>query len=371
MEKTKVMFFIYEMGAGGAARTLLNIINHLDRTRFTPVLVTLNFSGTYEQELAEDVTFIKLETKRLRKAIFPLAKVIRAEKPHIVFSTQFPDLNVAAILANLFSFTRAKSIVREADHFGGGFRTNTRLFITGFFYKCSRQVISLSEGVKENLVRRYKIKPGHIQVIHNPIDVENIQAKMNEEIDAEHRNLFATEDNVIVTAGRLVEQKDQQTLLKAFAAVHARIKSRLVILGEGPLQATLEQQAAELNIGEHVHFIGFQSNPYRYFRRADAFVLASKHEGFSHVIAEALATGTPVVSTDCRSGPAEVLNDGEFGSLCEVGNDAQMAEQIAEVLSLSEKERTECVGKGYKRAKDFDAGQIVAQYEETFLRTLT
>ncbi|AXF56520.1 glycosyltransferase [Salicibibacter kimchii] len=368
MEKTKVMFFIYELGAGGAARTLLNIINHLDRTRFTPILVTLNFKGTYEQELADDVTFIKLDTKRLRKAIFPLAKVIRTEKPHIVFSTQFPDLNVAAILANLFSFTRAKSIVREADHFGGSFRANTKLLITGLFYKFARQVISLSEGVKENLVRRYKIKPAHIQVIHNPIDVENIQEKMNEAIDAEHRDLFAPEENVIVTAGRLVAQKDQQTLLKAFAHVNTRMKSRLVILGEGPLQATLEQQAVELNIDTRVHFIGFQNNPYRYFHKADVFALSSKHEGFSHVIAEALATGTPVVSTDCRSGPAEVLNNGEFGSLCEVGNDEQMAGQIVEAMSFSGKERVE---KGCKRAKDFDAGQIVAQYEETFLRTIT
>ncbi|QDI91619.1 glycosyltransferase [Salicibibacter halophilus] len=371
MEKTKVMFFIYEMGAGGAARTLLNIINHLDRTRFTPILVTLNFNGTYEQELADDVTFIKLDTKRLRKAIFPLAKVIRAEKPRLVFSTQFPDLNVAAILSNLFSFTPAKSIVREADHFGGSFRANTRLFFTGLFYKISHQVISLSEGVKENLVKRYKVKPNHIQVIHNPIDVENIQEKMNETLEAEHEHLFDTEDKVIVTAGRLVEQKDQQTLLKAFSAMQTRVKSRLVILGEGPLQASLQQQAAELNIETRVHFIGFQNNPYRYFHKADVFVLSSKHEGFSHVIAEALATGTPVVSTNCRSGPAEVLQDGAFGSLCEVGNDVQMAEQIVDVLSLSNKERAERVEKGYARAKDFDAGHIVAQYEETFLRTLT
>ncbi|SDJ25925.1 glycosyltransferase [Natribacillus halophilus] len=370
MKKVNVLFFIYELGAGGAARTLLNIINHLDRTRFNPILVTLNFDGAYEQDLASDVKMIKLNTQRLRKAVFPLAKVIRKENIDLVFSTQFPDLNVIAILGNFFSFTRAKSIVREADHFGGGFRTNAKLLITGLFYKYARQVISLSEGVKENLVRRYKVKADNIKVIHNPVDIENIQEKMNEDIEAEHKNIFATEEPVIITAGRLVEQKDQQTLLRAFAKVNQQLKSRLLILGEGPLLESLQQQAEDLNVKERVYFIGFQDNPYRYFQRADLFVLSSKHEGFSHVIAEALASGTLVVSTDCHSGPAEVLNEGEFGTLCEVGNETQMASQIVEVLTLSDQQRVDSVQKGYKRAHDFKAEHIVQQYEQTFMDAL-
>lgn len=150
MEKKKVLFFIYQMGAGGAARTLLNIINNIDRLKFEPILVTLDFNGNYEDKVKSDITFIKLNTKRLRKAIIPLAKVIREEKVDLVFST-IPNYNTIAILANFLSFTRAKNIVREADNLGGNTITNLKLIGYGWLYKLSSQVIALSEGVKENL----------------------------------------------------------------------------------------------------------------------------------------------------------------------------------------------------------------------------
>src|SRR5690625_7474682 len=105
------------MGAGGAARTLLNILNHLDRNKFEPVLVTLDYNGSYEASLKSDVTFIKLETKRLRSAILPLAKVIRKQQPDIVFST-IPNYNIIAILARLLSFKKTKNVVSEAALLG-------------------------------------------------------------------------------------------------------------------------------------------------------------------------------------------------------------------------------------------------------------
>ena len=358
------------MGGGGAARTLLNIINHLDRTTFTPILVTLNFQGAYEAQLKPDVTFIKLNTKRLRGSIFRLAHIIRREKIDIVFST-IPNVNTIAILAKWISFTRAKNIIREADNLGGSFLTNLKLRCFGFIYKLSDQIISLSEGVKDNLVNRYGIKPKDIKVIYNPIDLQAIEEKIEHgEIAPEYKELFSTTAKVIITAGRLVDQKGHRTLLRAFAQVKNRINSRLIILGEGPLLDVLSRQAADLGIQDSVHFIGFQDNPYIYFKQADLFVLSSKHEGFSHVIAEALATGTPVVSTDCQSGPAEVLNDGEYGLLCEVGNADDMAEKILEVLTLENGRVTEITNNGYYRSRDFDAKQIVQKYEETFMETL-
>lgn len=371
MKKVKVLFFIYQMGGGGAARTLLNIMNNLDRSKFKPVLVTLNFNGAYESELKPDVTFIKLNSKRLRGAVFPLAKIIRDEKADIVFST-IPNVNTIAIISRLLSLTGAKNIIREADNLGGTFRTNLKLRCFGIIYRLSHQIISLSEGVKENLITRYGIPSENVKVIYNPVDLQDIEDKVKHgEIAPEHRKLFNTEDKVIITAGRLVEQKDHRTLLNAFAKVSRHINSRLIVLGEGPLKEELLQQAAALNIGDRVHFVGFQKNPYVYFKQADLFVLSSKHEGFSHVITEALATGTPVVSTDCPSGPSEVLNNGEYGRLCEVGNAEEMAEQMLEVLTLKkEKRASEIVDKGYKRALDFEAKKIVQQYEDIFIDTL-
>ncbi|SDZ55659.1 Glycosyltransferase involved in cell wall bisynthesis [Evansella caseinilytica] len=366
MKKIKILFFIYQMGGGGAARTLLNIINNLDRNKFSPVLVTLNYNGTYESEIQDDVAFIKLPTKRLSRSVFQLVRIIKNENIDLVFST-IPRVNTIAILAAKLSFTKVKTVVREADNLGGNWRTNLLLLGFGCMYKLSDQIVSLSEGVKENLVQRYKVKPTSIKVIYNPVDLEAIHEKIETgQVEPAFSEILSKKEKLIITAGRLVEQKDQKTLLRAFSEVTKKINSQLVILGEGPLKNELILQAKELNIQGCVHFFGFQSNPYVYLKNADLFVLSSKHEGFSHVIAEALATGTPVVSTECKSGPAEVLNNGEYGYLCAVGDADDMANKMLDILRLSKMEKKEMEAKGYSRASHFDAKKIVKQYEEVF-----
>lgn len=370
VKKTKVLFFIYEMGAGGAARTMLNILNHIDKSKFEPILVTLNYDGSYEKYLDSDVTFIKLDAKRLRSAIFPLAKVIRQKKVDIVFST-IPTYNTVAILARLLSFTKAKSIVREAAFLGGNTLENIKLIVYGLLYRMSSKVIALSRGVKANLVDRYKIKPKHIEVIYNPVDINSIQQRAKRgKIAEEHQFIFSSNKKVIITAGRLVAEKDQHTLLTAFAKVTKGIDSHLVILGEGELESTLKERAKQLGIEKDVHFIGFLQNPYVYFKRADLFALSSKNEGFGHVLVEALATGTPIVSTNCKPGAEEVLEHGEFGKICEVGNADEMAKKIKNVLTLDETERNLMIEKGLRRANDFDAPIIVKQYENIFTQVL-
>lgn len=367
VKKIKVIFFIYQMGAGGAARTMLNILNNMDRTTFTPVLVTLNYHGSYESYIKEDIKFIKLNTKRLRSAIFPLARIIRKEKADIVFST-IPNYNTIAILAKIVSCTRAKNIVREAAYLGGSFRANMKLRMMGMLYKLTSKVVALSNGVKENIIHRYKVKPEKIRVIYNPVDVKSIAAHMEKgEIAREHAHLFQDNAKVIITAGRLVQDKDHETLINAFAKVHQKINARLVILGEGELEAQLKHQTEKLHLKDRVHFLGFQENPYVYFKHADLFVLSSRREGFGHVLTEALATGTPIVSTNCRPGAMEVLDDGKYGVLCETGNANDMAEKIIHTLTLDAQKTKEIIEKGIRRANDFHARKIVKEYEETFI----
>ncbi|WP_280770552.1 glycosyltransferase [Salipaludibacillus daqingensis] len=370
MKKVKILFYIYEMGAGGAARTLLNIINNLDRDKFQPVLVTLDFDGSYEKDIERDVTFIKLKTKRLSKSIFKLAKIIRDEEVDLVFST-IPRVNTIATLANKLSFTKSKNVVREADNLGGTLKEDIQLIFFGMVYRLSNQVVSLSEGVKNNLVNKYKLKADSIKVIYNPVDLKKIDQQLIEEIPEKHREAFDTDEKVIITAGRLVEQKDQRTLIEAFRKVQDRVDSRLVILGVGHLENDLKALADQYNLLDRVYFYGFQQNPYKYIHQADLFALSSKHEGFSHVIAESLATGTMVVSTDCKSGPSEVLDKGKYGYLCEVGNAEEMSKHMIEALTLTEEQKQKNVAEGKKRARDFDANIIVKQYEEVFLEVLS
>lgn len=370
MEKKRIVFFIYQMGAGGAARTLLNILNNIDQSKFIPTLVTLNYDGNYEKYLNPDIAFIKLKTKRLRSAIFPLAKVIRQEKADIVFST-IPNYNTIAILGNLVSFTHAKNIVREAAYLGGTPQADFELRMYGLLYTFSKRVIALSHGVKHNIISRYKVKEDKIEVIYNPVDMKKIQTSIETgKFNEEHKAIFNGNEKVIITAGRLVEDKDQQTLIKAFAKVRAKMNVKLVILGEGKLEADLKELAKSLNLQDDIHFLGFQENPYIYFSQADVFVLTSKREGFGHVLAEALAAGAPVVSTKAEPGAVEVLNHGEFGLMCEIGNEQEIAEKIMQALTWSEAERNHVIEKGLERVETFHAETIVKQYEKVFLETL-
>lgn len=367
MKKIKVLFFIYQMGAGGAARTLLNILNNLDRDRFEVVLVTLNYNGSYEKDIRKDVTFIKLDTTRLSRSIFRLAKIIRNQKVHVVFST-IPRVNTIAVLATLFSFTGAKAVVREADNLDGNWLERLKLIGFGLIYRLAFQVISLSEGVKTNLVLRYKIKRDDIRVIYNPVDTAHIKKKASEPINKNDQKLFAKDKQTILTIGRLVEQKDQKTLIEAFSRLKKQIDARLVILGEGKLESDLMTLASDLGIGEDVHFVGFKDNPYQYLAAADLFVLTSIHEGFSHVLAEALATGTLIVSTDCKSGPSEVLDKGKYGVLVPVGDVSAIEKAMFECLTLSNERRSDIITDGLKRVETFEAKHIVKQYEEEFMK---
>ncbi|QDI90460.1 glycosyltransferase [Salicibibacter halophilus] len=366
MKKRNIFFFISEMGVGGAERTFLNIINNIDRNSFIPTLVTLNNVGDYESFLEEDIRHIKLPSTRLRGALIPLAKLIKKEKPDLIFSTK-PHINFTSIIASILSLSGVDVVVREADHLKGKFSYNLRLKIYGISYKKAKTVISLSKGVQQNLIDIYKAPRKKIEVIYNPIDQENIKRMANEDLiesDKKKEDIFR-----FISVGRLVEQKDQATLIKAFHQFQKNHeKSELLLLGAGPLESQLKNLANDLGISKKVQFLGFVSNPYKYIYSSDVFVLSSKHEGFSHVIAEALACGTMVIATNCNSGPSEVLNNGEYGELVPVGDIKELTAKMEKLKSYSHKKSCKIVEVGEERVKAFGVSKIVRQYEEVFLR---
>ena len=137
---------------------------------------------------------------------------------------------------------------------------------------------------------------------------------------------------VLLGAGKFKPQKDLSTLIRAFAMIRASRPARLIILGEGPQRKTLQALCTELGVLEDVAFPGFVDNPFAYMARSKVFVLSSAWEGFGMVLAEAMACGCPVVSTDCPSGPAEILEDGRYGPLVPVSDPEKMSAAIASTL---------------------------------------
>ena len=364
--KRKIIIFMYSLQGGGAQRTIVNIINNLNREKFKPILVLgTTKNNDYIDFIDKNITIKYLNRTRLRYCLFDLVKIIREEKPSLLFTTLI-DNNIVLSFAKLISLKKIPLIVREANNrTESGKVSKINKFITYLTYNyIADKVIALSIGVKADLVNNFRIKKDNIEVIYNPVEVDKIKLFSNEKIDD-----FKFNDNekIIIAVGRLVEQKDYPTLLKAFSIIIKSVKAKLIILVKGPLEKELKELCVRLNISNKVIFLGFKRNPYKYIKKADIFVISSKWEGFGHVIVESMVCGTPVISTNCKSGPLEIIGDNKYGILIPVGNSEVLAREIINLLK-NDKKRNNLSKKGIKRAKHFDVSTIVKQYEAVFER---
>jgi glycosyltransferase involved in cell wall biosynthesis len=219
-------------------------------------------------------------------------------------------------------------------------------------YPRADAIVCVSAGVAEDLRRYLTLPAGRITIIHNPIQIlaEEPSARL-------HPWLGDRGQPVILGAGRLSRQKDFMTLLHAFALLSDLPAHRLMIIGEGPERAHLEREAVRLGIAERVTLPGFVTNPRACMAASSLFVLSSAWEGFGNVLVEAMAVGTPVVSTDCPSGPREILQDGALGPLVPVGDAPALARAIRQaLLDPVPAERLRA------RADDFAPERVVVPY---------
>jgi len=243
-------------------------------------------------------------------------------------------VNVIAIAATLSASHRPWCIVSERNVLTPRVKKSiakrvVRLAAQWLYPKADR-IHAVSLGVADDVAVVTKVDRRRIRVIYNPILTEDMLLKAEQPLNDPW--FLPGEPPVILGAGRLVHQKDFATLIRAFALLRSRIRARLVILGEGPLRGELESLAQQLGVDEDVRFIGFVLNPFVYMKRAAVFVLPSLHEGFPNVLAEAMAVGTPVVATNCPSGPDEILEGGKWGHLVPIRDTRALADAIAETL---------------------------------------
>ena len=221
--------------------------------------------------------------------------------------------------------------------------------------------LPLPEGVADDVARLTGIPADTIRVIYNPVVTPAVLAKMQQPVD--HPWFAAGEPPVILGVGRLVSQKDFPTLVEAFAIVRQQRSARLMILGEGEDREKLEAQISALGLQDDVALPGFAENPYAYMAHANVFALSSIFEGFGNVVAEAMAAGTAIVSTDCPSGPAEILEGGRYGKLVPVNDPAALAEGILATL-----EAPIAADILRQRAQEFSVDRVTDQYIEVLSR---
>lgn len=323
------------MAGGGAQRAVAKLASGLVRRGHDVDLVLAHAVGAYLAEVPAEVRVVDLHVPRVAAAVVPLARYLRRERPAVVFSV-LDYVNVVSVVARALSRVDVPLVVSERNTLSAAVahtsRRRTQLMprLIRWAYPRADAVVAVSQGVASDLVEVCGIEASHVHVLNNPVVTPETARMRSEPVD--HPWLRDPTLPVVLAVGRLVPQKDFGTLLEAFAIARRSRAARLVILGEGPQRAGLEQLARRLGIADDVDLPGFCANPYAAMAAADVFVLSSAWEGSPGVLIEAMSCGTPVLSTDCPSGPRQILDGGRWGRLVPVGDAQAMANGLVDAI---------------------------------------
>lgn len=279
------------------------------------------------------VNVLKLNRRNVRRMFLPLWKYLRTEKPDVVFSAE-DHLNTVVLLAAIASGSKAKiscsSRVTPFDTF-----SNTPFTKRWVLKHLTRAVMWRANAltcVSQDMVGQYRRvfdSPPYV-CVYNIVDDRHSRLKMREPL--EHEWFSHKELPVLVAAGRLAPWKGFVDLIHAMKELSRKRRARLLILGDGPLRSELDALIAELGLSDTVRLEGYVENPLKFFAHADAFVLSSHVEGLPNVLVEAMMCGCTPVSTDCPTGPREVLQDGKYGYLVPMRDPTAMAAGIEQAL---------------------------------------
>ena len=358
----RVLFLLTGLYQNGAVLSTLTTIRYLDRTKYVPELFVLEPGEAWPELLEGTAVTYGLRPGESVKTRAPqvLARLwhVLRRADILVGGLEMTPTFLAVVLGKLTSkpavgFVR-NSLPELLKSLPSRYTTLTRRLYPGL-----ARVIAISSGIQTSVEGLVSALTGRVRTVYIPLELDKAKQRALERLPE-----TAPENPYLVAVGRLEPQKGFDLLLRAYAILRKRgVTEPLVIVGEGKDREKLQELAGSLDITEHVVFAGFQANPYPWLAGAKIFVSSSRFEGFCRVIAEALAVGTPVVATDCPSGPAEVLEDGEAGVLVPNEDVAALAEGIYRLLgdrALQDKLRAY----GLVRAEAFSPATTVRAFED-------
>jgi glycosyltransferase involved in cell wall biosynthesis len=327
--KRKIALITLSFDAGGAEKIFSRIISNL-HADYELTIITFYERGVHLdtiKNLQVKLFSLHAEKGNTINFVIRLRKILRKEKPSAIFSFLYYP-NIITSLARLGL---------PVYHFPSE-RSNHRVYLTNsikhkiwkvmlkFSYRKAKKIIALSEVMKNFIAEDFAIPPDKISVIYNGINADELERLASQPVTDVN---FSPDIKTIIAVGRHTEAKNYPLLIKAFQLLHNKQKNiQLLIVGSGELQDQTEKLVNDSKLSENIHLLGFRHNPYAYVSKADCFVLSSKWEGFPNALIEAMYINGHVVSTDCPTGPGEIITNKFDGLLC--ANDDAVA--LAEVL---------------------------------------
>lgn len=331
----RIAIFLATSGHSGVDRVARNLVPAFADRGIEVDLLQIRDHGPYYDDLPAGVRRIDLGTAHVYPALPALVRYLRERRPDVLFSDK-DRVNRTGIVAHWLAHSRARLALRSGTTISVDLASRGRLdrLFQGLsmrhLYRRADVVLTPSKGAAEDLRQFAGLPQDKVRAVPSPIVTPQLRAKAEEPLD--HRWFLSDQPPVILGVGELSGRKDFATLVRAFARLRNDRPCRLVILGEGKRKASLLGLARTLGVADDVDLPGFKTNPYAYMARAAAFALTSRWEGMPVVLIEALAIGTPAVSTDCPSGPREILRDGRYGPLIPIGDDARLARELNRIL---------------------------------------
>jgi glycosyltransferase involved in cell wall biosynthesis len=409
-QPARIAFLLDNLSGGGAEKVVLNLAAGFARRGHPVDLLVCKVEGVLRNHIPAGVKLVPLKAvspvrgtlaalagdpsgwreilgvlvtrRKLPKAFRYIPAIARHLKQSGVslMVSALPKSNINAVLARRLSGVNARVVVGAHIHLSAqesayASKGKSRIGeLRPLMRRCYHQadaLVAVSKGVARDTVHYLGLPDTLVETIYNPVATREIISLSEEPLD--HEWFEQHEVPVVLGIGRFVPQKDFPLLLRAFADLRKRRPARLVLLGGDPSsgeqvqhRVELQELAMDLGVAEDVEMPGYKENPYPYLRRASVFALSSDFEGFGNVLVEALFCGCPVVSTDCPSGPAEILRDGEFGRLVPVGDSQALTAALEATLDTPVDSRTLRA-----RGEEFSVDRAVHQYSELFGRLVS
>ena len=353
--KKKLIIFMPSMEGGGVEKNLVIIANYIKKKGIDVNLIS--FDNKFKKNFDKKINFITPQFKASNKSkyykyFFCLLLLAREliKNDCLVFSFQANIYSI--ILCKIF---KTQVIVRSNSSPSGWNKNFLKNFIFRFFLKRSDEIIVNSLNFKKELDKKFCTKS---IVIFNPLNKQEIIKKSKKKIKF---NFFSKKSLNIINVARFTDQKDHLTLLKAFKIVNKKIENKLLIIGYGSNEKLMRNFIKENDLKNDVKIFDFKKNPFPYIKKSNIFVLTSKYEGLPNVLIEATVLKKLVISTDCPTGPKEILNNGKFGELFNIGDYQNLSKKILSYKKKRNKFKKKVL-LGYKNLNMYDYAKNCDRY---------